>query len=241
MTLRNLLQGVSVLDEGKGPLELSSREWTRRIELESYCRCHLKEPGQIHSAVLVSLRLGQLTLRLSSPLKLQTVVAVVCSENNLPAVPIRGVVLSCEAERHYFVVQVQIRETLKVLQSSWFYAMLKGVGIQRPWVYHHIPERGYERPVPARFQWGDFRSRALLVSLGLSGAVLLNKGDLELKERAEFEVEMSYWRILPALKIEASAEVMLGEDLWGISFRRLSKEEMELLARYVIYFINQTS
>lgn len=231
---KNQIQGL----QSAGGATLEERR--RMIRVRCYCHVEVQLSDERVKGVVTDL--GVDGLRLKCPVKLSEGAEVDIRYPGADGVKCQ-VIWSQPHPR--YVESVSGLRYQTSLENSWVKLMLQELGFDDSKVYTRRKFIRANASIPARLEAPNkSQLQARVVNLGVGGALI--EMDEEFPRDTVVNLDMSLWRILPALSLPAVVvgarrEPDNGNVLCGVRFDELNPNQVELLGKYVVYLLQNTA
>ncbi|HXE73059.1 MAG TPA: PilZ domain-containing protein [Candidatus Nitrosotenuis sp.] len=244
--LESLVEGLKALVQGRGGSSVEDKR--RLIRL----RCHFKvtcaQERRAFEAAVTDMGLGGMRLKVPERLKPGERVTV-----TNPAVEGKGLldsvrcaVVWCRKQRHSEQLEVGVRydDTPANMARSWVKFVLRNLGFDERAIYQKRKNIRAATSLPCHMELTSGKTEGRVVNLGVGGALV--QSDYELPTGGRILLRIGPWQRLPAL--ELGGQVRSGRfvpegQVWlhGVRFINLSPAQVEVLGRYVITILREST
>lgn len=241
--LRNVIQAIEAMDAQEISRSLSEKR--RGVRVKSYAQVRLGE----HKAIVTELGVEGLRLKsMEAPLAEGQELELVYSSppEGAEAGPVKVQVAWVQRSGRDLIAGARYADTRENMRKSWVRFLLQEIGFDESRTYQRRKFIRVDASIPARIlsDTDCLVPDGRLVNIGIGGTLL--ESDLPLVVSQVYTVEMSLWRILPTLRLQATAldvrrDPDIGLTLTSLQFGPMDSAQVKLLGNYIINMINQSS
>ncbi len=236
---KNQIQGL----QSAGGTTLEERR--RMIRVRCYCHVEVEQGAEKVKGVVTDL--GVDGLRLKCPVKLDEGAAINIRYPGTDAGGVKCQVIWSNPHPRYVesISGLKYDDSSDNLRQSWVRLVLQELGFDESRVYQRRKFIRANASIPARLEAPNkSQLTARVVNLGVGGALL--EVNEEFPRDTPVELDMSLWRILPALSLggvvlDSRRDPESGLVLTGMRFGEMNPQQVELLGKYVVYLLQNTT